>query len=55
MNLATIYSHGIVHPATYGDDQRGNFPIDGLCKTYPVANMQEAVHDMHTGKVNALF
>ncbi|KAM0335184.1 hypothetical protein ACHAQA_000225 [Verticillium albo-atrum] len=29
----------------------GQFPIDKLCKTYPATQLQEAIHDMHMGKV----
>lgn len=32
--------------------QSGRFPIERLCKTYPVAKLEEAIHDMHTGEVS---
>lgn len=35
--------------------QEGDFPIEKLCRTYPVANLEEAIHDMHTGKVGLIF
>lgn len=31
--------------------QEGQFPVDKLCKVYPVANMEQALHDMHEGSV----
>jgi len=31
--------------------QEGNFPIEKLCKTYPVEKVEEAIRDMHNGKV----
>lgn len=31
--------------------RQGHFPIEKLCRTYPVANMKEAIHDLHAGKV----
>ena len=31
--------------------QAGKFPIERLCKVYPVENLNEAIHDMHTGNV----
>ncbi|RDW62456.1 NAD(P)-binding protein-3 [Coleophoma cylindrospora] len=31
--------------------QKGKFPIERLCKTYLVENLQDAIHDMHAGKV----
>ncbi|KAH9900279.1 GroES-like protein [Xylariomycetidae sp. FL2044] len=30
----------------------GHFPIDKLCKTYPISRFQEAIHDMHAGRVS---
>lgn len=32
--------------------QDGHFPIEKLCKTYPVAKLKDAIHDLHTGKVS---
>ncbi|KAI0475835.1 GroES-like protein [Xylariaceae sp. FL0804] len=32
--------------------QNGRFPIEKLCKTYPVSQMSEAVRDMHAGKAS---
>lgn len=32
--------------------REGRFPIDRLCRTYPVQRLKEAIHDMHTGKVS---
>ena len=29
----------------------GHFPIERLCKTYPVSKMKDAIHDLHTGKL----
>lgn len=31
--------------------QAGTFPIDRLCRVYPVADFEKAIHDMHEGKV----
>ncbi|KAF2499009.1 AreB protein [Lophium mytilinum] len=31
--------------------QAGHFPIERLCRTYPVAKLNEAIHDLHTGEV----
>ncbi|GAM86261.1 hypothetical protein ANO11243_042730 [Dothideomycetidae sp. 11243] len=31
--------------------QSGSFPIEKLCKVYPVSQLKEALHDMHSGKV----
>ncbi|KAF2804133.1 NAD(P)-binding protein [Mytilinidion resinicola] len=31
--------------------QAGHFPIERLCRTYPVAKLNEAMHDLHTGQV----
>jgi Zn-dependent alcohol dehydrogenase len=31
----------------------GHFPIERLCKTYPVAKLNDAIHDLHTGKVGS--
>ncbi|KAF4912523.1 Aryl-alcohol dehydrogenase [Colletotrichum fructicola] len=31
--------------------QEGKFPIDKLCKTYPASELNQAIHDMHTGQV----
>ncbi|KAF3808855.1 Aryl-alcohol dehydrogenase [Colletotrichum gloeosporioides] len=31
--------------------QEGKFPIDRLCKTYPASELNQAIHDMHTGQV----
>ena len=30
----------------------GDFPIERLCKTYPIAQLDEAIHDMHFGEVS---
>ncbi|KAK7190637.1 Aryl-alcohol dehydrogenase 2 [Paraphaeosphaeria sporulosa] len=30
---------------------RGHFPIEKLCRTYPVEKVQDAIHDLHAGKV----
>jgi Zn-dependent alcohol dehydrogenase len=38
-------------PQLIGMHQAGSFPIDKLCKTYPVSKLQDAIHDMHAGKV----
>lgn len=35
--------------------QKGHFPIEKLCRTYPVEKLEEAIHDMHTGKVCPLY
>jgi Zn-dependent alcohol dehydrogenase len=32
--------------------QGGKFPVDKLCKIYPVADFEKAIHDMHDGKVS---
>ena len=32
--------------------QSGHFAIDRLCRTYSVANLQDAIHDMHKGAVS---
>jgi Zn-dependent alcohol dehydrogenase len=32
--------------------QAGKFPIDLLCKVYPIAKFEDAIHDMHEGKVH---
>lgn len=29
----------------------GRFPIDKICKVYPVKDFEQALHDMHEGKV----
>ncbi|KAJ4321618.1 hypothetical protein N0V94_002817 [Neodidymelliopsis sp. IMI 364377] len=31
--------------------QKGVFPIEKLCRTYPVERFEEAIHDLHTGNV----
>lgn len=31
--------------------QQGHFPVDKLCKVFPVSKMEEALHEMHEGKV----
>ncbi|KAJ9143439.1 NAD(P)-binding protein [Pleurostoma richardsiae] len=31
--------------------QAGHFPIEKLCKTYPVSQLQDAIRDMHSGRV----
>jgi Zn-dependent alcohol dehydrogenase len=31
--------------------QAGKFPIDKLCKLYPIAKFEDAIHDIHEGKV----
>ena len=31
--------------------QNGDSPIEKLCKTYPVAKLSDAIHDLHTGAV----
>lgn len=31
--------------------QEGKFPVDKLCKVFPVANMEDALHEMHEGAV----
>ena len=33
--------------------QSGGFPVDELCKTYPVSKIEEAIEDMKSGKVCA--
>jgi Zn-dependent alcohol dehydrogenase len=32
--------------------QKGAFPIEKLCRTYPVERLEDAIHDLHTGKVS---
>ncbi|KAJ0354497.1 hypothetical protein COL154_011730 [Colletotrichum chrysophilum] len=34
--------------------QEGKFPIDRLCKTYPASELNQAIHDMHTGQVSTI-
>ncbi|KAJ0342165.1 hypothetical protein COL922a_001557 [Colletotrichum nupharicola] len=34
--------------------QEGKFPIDRLCKTYPASELNQAIHDMHTGQLITL-
>ncbi|KAH6629378.1 chaperonin 10-like protein [Boeremia exigua] len=31
--------------------QNGAFPIEKLCRTYPVEKLEDAIHDLHTGNV----
>lgn len=31
--------------------QEGRFPIEKICKTYPVDKLEDAIHDLHTGAV----
>ncbi|CAK7236801.1 hypothetical protein SEUCBS140593_009742 [Sporothrix eucalyptigena] len=31
--------------------RRGQFPVDRLCKVYPVTQLKDAIHDMHAGSV----
>ncbi|KAF2996848.1 hypothetical protein E8E13_003842 [Curvularia kusanoi] len=31
--------------------QRGAFPIEKLCRTYPVENLEDAIHDLHAGNI----
>ncbi|KAF3048359.1 hypothetical protein E8E12_011725 [Didymella heteroderae] len=31
--------------------QKGAFPIEKLCRTYPVERLEDAIHDLHTGNV----
>ncbi|KAJ8119049.1 hypothetical protein OPT61_g92 [Boeremia exigua] len=31
--------------------QKGAFPIEKLCRTYPVEMLKDAIHDLHTGSV----
>ncbi len=35
--------------------QKGHFPIEKLCRTYPAEKLEEAIHDMHTGKVSRSY
>lgn len=32
--------------------RRGDFPIERLCRTYPVERLKDAIHDLHSGKVS---
>lgn len=32
--------------------QDGHFPIEKICKTYPVDKLADAIHDLHTGAVS---
>lgn len=34
--------------------QEGVFPIEKLCRTYPVDKLNDAIHDMHTGSVSII-
>jgi Zn-dependent alcohol dehydrogenase len=38
-------------PQVMGMHQAGHFPIERLCRTYPVAKLEDAIHDLHAGKV----
>lgn len=29
----------------------GSFPVDRLCKVYPVTQLADAIHDIHAGSV----
>ncbi|KAF3044961.1 hypothetical protein E8E11_005299 [Didymella keratinophila] len=31
--------------------QKGPFPIEKLCRTYPVEMLEDAIHDLHTGNI----
>ncbi|KAJ4984195.1 AreB protein [Stagonosporopsis vannaccii] len=33
--------------------QEGSFPIEKLCRTYPVERLEDAIRDLHTGNVSA--
>ncbi|CAK7231252.1 hypothetical protein SBRCBS47491_007868 [Sporothrix bragantina] len=47
---------GDANPATFIPQliklhRAGAFPVDKLCKVYPVTKLQDAIHDMHSGHV----
>ncbi|KAI8933131.1 hypothetical protein NX059_009772 [Plenodomus lindquistii] len=31
--------------------QQGRFPLERICRTYPIENFADAIHDLHAGKV----
>lgn len=31
--------------------QQGHFPVEKLCKVYPVSKIEDALHDLHEGSV----
>lgn len=33
--------------------RKGVFPIEKLCRTYPVERLEDAIHDLHTGNVSS--
>lgn len=35
--------------------QSGAFPIEKLCRTYPVDGLEDAIHDLHTGNVSVVL
>jgi Zn-dependent alcohol dehydrogenase len=35
--------------------QKGQFPVERLCKVYPVSEMETALHDMHEGVIKPVL
>jgi len=35
--------------------RQGHFPIEKLCKVYPIKDFEQAIHDLHAGSVGSPY